>query len=239
MLALNLPGFAPKVAEKDGKRTIFDPVRQKYVALTPEEWVRQHFVNYLITRKSYPKELLANEVLVKLNGTSKRCDTVAYSRFLEPLVIVEYKAPHINITNTVFDQIARYNMVLRVEYLIVSNGLNHYCCKIDYNNRAYTFLEGIPAYNELKTSFLTILKPDIQTFTSKCQDLFCQNRAEKILCIPIFTPVHPDVGSLNIRMSVLPTPGCLRTNGVSLLKIRPLVLQTDPFISLKKETDVL
>jgi len=88
-------------------------------------------------------------VLVKLNGTSKRCDTVAYSRFLEPLVIVEYKAPHINITNTVFDQIARYNMVLRVEYLIVSNGLNHYCCKIDYNNRAYTFLEGIPAYNEL------------------------------------------------------------------------------------------
>ena len=80
---------------------------------------------------------------------NKRCDTVAYNRFLEPLVIVEYKAPHINITNTVFDQIARYNMVLRVEYLIVSNGLNHYCCKIDYNNRAYTFLEGIPAYNEL------------------------------------------------------------------------------------------
>ena len=232
MLALNLPGFAPKVAEKDGKRTIFDPVRQKYVALTPEEWVRQHFVNYLITRKSYPKELLANEVLVKLNGTSKRCDTVAYNRFLEPLVIVEYKAPHINITNTVFDQIARYNMVLRVEYLIVSNGLNHYCCKIDYNNRAYTFLEGIPAYNELLTS-------DIQTFTSKCQDLFCQNRAEKILCIPIFTPVHPDVGSLNIRVSVLATPGCLRTNVVSLLKIRPLVIQTNPFISLKKETDVL
>ena len=105
--------------------------------------------NYLITRKSYPKELLANEVLVKLNGTSKRCDTVAYNRFLEPLVIVEYKAPHINITNTVFDQIARYNMVLHVEYLIVSNGLNHYCCKIDYNNRTYTFLEEIPAYNEL------------------------------------------------------------------------------------------
>ena len=106
MLALNLPGFAPKVAEKDGKRMIFDPVRQKYVALTPEEWVRQHFVNYLITLKKFPKELLANEVLVKLNGTSKRCDTVVYNRFLEPLVIVEYKAPHINITNAVFDQIA-------------------------------------------------------------------------------------------------------------------------------------
>ena len=185
MLALNLPGFAPKVAEKDGKRMIFDPVRQKYVALTPEEWVRQHFVNYLITRKSYPKELLANEVLVKLNGTSKRCDTVAYNRFLEPLVIVEYKAPHI--ITLVFTDI----------------------------NIRYTNLY------------------------IQCQDLFCQNRAEKILCIPIFTPVHPDVGSLNIRMSVLPTPGCLRTNVVSLLKIRPLVLQTDPFISLKKETDVL
>ena len=184
MLALNLPGFAPKVAEKDGKRTIFDPVRQKYVALTPEEWVRQHFVNYLITRKSYPKELLANEVLVKLNGTSKRCDTVAYNRFLEPLVIVEYKAPHINITNTVFDQIARYNMVLRVEYLIVSNGLNHYCCKIDYNNRTYTFLEGIPAYNELYTSFLPILTSDIQTFTSNARTFFVKTGRKKSSASP-------------------------------------------------------
>ncbi|WP_302315409.1 type I restriction enzyme HsdR N-terminal domain-containing protein, partial [uncultured Parabacteroides sp.] len=78
-----------------------------------------------------------------------RCDTVAYDRFLTPLVIVEYKAPSIPITGSVFDQIARYNMVLRVEYLIVSNGMNHYCCKIDYNNQTYAFLEGIPAYNEL------------------------------------------------------------------------------------------
>mgnify|MGYP005909405725 FL=1 len=149
MLTLNLPGFEPKVTEKDGKRTIFDPVRRKYVALTPEEWVRQHFVNYLISFKNYPKELLANEVFVKLNGTSKRCDTVAYNRFLAPLVIVEYKAPTVSITNAVFDQIARYNMVLHVEYLIVSNGLNHYCCKIDYNNQTYVFLNGIPGYDEL------------------------------------------------------------------------------------------
>ena len=149
MFSLNLPSFVPKISEKNGKHLILDPIRKKYVTLTPEEWVRQHFVNYLITEKGYPKELIANEISIVLNGTNKRCDTVAYNRFLEPLVIVEYKAPHINITNTVFDQIARYNMVLRVEYLIVSNGLNHYCCKIDYNNRAYTFLEGIPAYNEL------------------------------------------------------------------------------------------
>lgn len=149
MLSLNLPGFAPKVIEKDGKRTIYDPVRRKYVALTPEEWVRQHFVNYLVTVRNYPKDLLANEVMVKLNSTSKRCDTVVYDRFLVPLVIVEYKAPSIPITRSVFDQIARYNMVLRVGYLIVSNGINHYCCKIDYDSQTYGFLDGIPAYNEL------------------------------------------------------------------------------------------
>lgn len=150
MLSLNLPDFATKVVEKDGKRTIFDPVRHKYVALTPEEWVRQHFVNYLVTVKNYPKTLLANEVLVKLNGTSKRCDTVAYSRFLAPLMIVEYKAPTINITSAVFDQIARYNMVLRVHYLTVSNGINHFCCKIDYDTQTYSFLEDIPEYDSLE-----------------------------------------------------------------------------------------
>ena len=143
MLSLNLPTFAAKVKEKDGKHTIFDPVRRKYVALTPEEWVRQHFVNYLITHKGYPKELLANEVPLKLNGTSKRCDSVAYNRFLAPLMIVE-------ITSAVFDQIVRYNMVLHVRYLAVSNGISHFCCKIDYENFTYSFLEGIPEYKELE-----------------------------------------------------------------------------------------
>ena len=150
MLSLNLPTFAAKVKEKDGKHIIFDPVRRKYVALTPEEWVRQHFVNYLVTDKGYPKELLANEVPVKLNGTAKRCDTVAYNRFLAPLMIVEYKAPHIEITSSVFDQIVRYNMVLHVRYLAVSNGISHFCCKIDYENLTYSFLEGIPEYNVLE-----------------------------------------------------------------------------------------
>lgn len=93
MLALNLPGFAPKVAEKDGKRMIFDPVRQKYVALTPEEWVRQHFVNYLITRKSYPKELLANEVLVKLNGTSNVAIRLLTTVFLNLWSLSSTKLP--------------------------------------------------------------------------------------------------------------------------------------------------
>lgn len=150
MLPLNLPAFAAKIVEKDGKRTIFDPVRHKYVALTPEEWVRQHFVSYLISFKHYPKELLANEVLVKLNHTTKRCDTVAYNRFLAPLMIIEYKAPSINITSAVFDQIVRYNMVLKVDYLTVSNGISHFCCKIDYTNQTYVFLEEIPDYSQLK-----------------------------------------------------------------------------------------
>ena len=150
MLSLNLPTFAAKVKEKDGKHIIFDPVRRKFVALTPEEWVRQHFVNYLITDKGYPKELLANEVPLKLNGTSKRCDTVAYNRFLAPLMIVEYKAPTIEITKAVFDQIVRYNMVLRVRYLTVSNGINHFCCKINYENLTYSFLDGLPEYGILE-----------------------------------------------------------------------------------------
>ncbi|MBE6301008.1 MAG: type I restriction enzyme HsdR N-terminal domain-containing protein [Parabacteroides distasonis] len=149
MLALNLPGFTPKIIVKEGKRMIFDPIRKKYVTLTPEEWVRQHFVHYLITQKKYPGELLGNEVQVKLNGTSKRCDTVAYNRFLDPLMIVEYKAPTVTITSAVFDQIARYNMALHVDYLIVSNGINHYCCKIDYDNRSYSFLDVIPDYDKL------------------------------------------------------------------------------------------
>ncbi|MEG1748079.1 MAG: type I restriction enzyme HsdR N-terminal domain-containing protein [Tannerellaceae bacterium] len=150
MLLLNLPTFAAKVVQKDGKQTIFDPVRRKYVALTPEEWVRQHFVQYLITEKGFPKELLANEVALTLNGTAKRCDTVVYDHFLIPLMIIEYKAPTIDISRTVFDQVARYNIVLRVQYLVVSNGMNHYCCKIDYLTGTYSFLDGIPNYDALE-----------------------------------------------------------------------------------------
>lgn len=150
MQPLNLPVFDLKVIEKEGKRVIFDPIRRKYVALTPEEWVRQHFVNYLVTIKKFPKELLANEVLVKLNSTSKRCDTVAYNCFLRPLMIVEYKAAHVAITSSVFDQIVRYNMVLKVRYLTVSNGINHFCCRIDYEKQTYTFLKEIPDYSTLE-----------------------------------------------------------------------------------------
>ena len=149
MLSLNLPPFDIKLQQRDGKSFIFDPLRKKYIALTPEEWVRQHFVHFLTDFKGYPKGLLANEVQLNLNGTKKRCDTVLFNKDLSARMIVEYKAPHVEITQAVFDQITRYNMVLKVEYLIVSNGLRHYCCRIDYNTMQCTFLPDIPAYTEL------------------------------------------------------------------------------------------
>ena len=108
MLSLNLPVFDTKIATRNGKNVIFDVIRRRYVALTPEEWVRQHFVHFLIVHKGYPSSLMANEVLLNLNGTKKRCDTVLYKRDLSARMIVEYKAPHIEITQAVFDQITRY-----------------------------------------------------------------------------------------------------------------------------------
>lgn len=149
MLSLNLPPFAIKIADCDGKKSIWDVLRRKYVVLTPEEWVRQHFVHLLIEHKGYPSSLLANEVALTLNGTSRRCDTVLYDRTLSPRMIIEYKAPHIPITQKVFDQIYRYNLVFRVDYLIVSNGLTHYCCCMDYEHQSCRFLSDIPAYGEL------------------------------------------------------------------------------------------
>ena len=149
MLSLNLPPYATKIAVRDGKNTIWDIIRRKYVALTPEEWVRQHFAHFLVEHKGYPASLLANEVALTLNGTSRRCDTVLYDRTLSPRMIIEYKAPHIPITQKVFDQISRYNLVFRVDYLIVSNGLSHYCCRMDYARQSYQFLTDVPGYSEL------------------------------------------------------------------------------------------
>ena len=149
MLPLNLPNFDIKVKKSADQLLVWDETRRKYVALTPEEWVRQHFVHFLISEKGYRQELIANEVSIKLNGTAKRCDTVIYDRLLTPLMIVEYKAPSITITPKVFDQIVRYNRVLHVQYLIVSNGLRHFCCQIDYETLSYRFLKEIPDAQEV------------------------------------------------------------------------------------------
>lgn len=147
MLALNLPAYETKITENDGKRQIFDILRKCYVALTPEEWVRQHFVHYLIDHKGYSKALMGNEVSILLNNTKRRCDTVVYDRSMRPRVIVEYKAPSVRITKEVFAQISRYNLILKVDYLIVSNGIQHYCCKMDYTDNTFVFLQEVPEYN--------------------------------------------------------------------------------------------
>lgn len=149
MLTLNLPQFDIKIKQENQKNYVFDTLRKKYVSLTPEEWVRQHFVNFLIHYKHYPAGLLGNEIQIQLNGTKKRCDTVLLDRQMRPRMIVEYKAPQVPITQEVFNQISRYNIVLNVDYLIVSNGLQHYCCKIDYSNHSFTFLPDIPDYELL------------------------------------------------------------------------------------------
>ncbi|HAC21920.1 MAG TPA: hypothetical protein DCF91_07465 [Porphyromonadaceae bacterium] len=149
MSSLNLPSYPVKLNDNNGVRSIYDPLRKKYIVLTPEEWVRQHFINFLSQHKAYPIELMANEVLLRLNSTSKRCDTVVYDKYLTPIAIIEYKAPHIKITQEVFEQIYRYNIVLRVKYLIVSNGMQHFCCKIDYTQNTSTFLPDIPSYQDM------------------------------------------------------------------------------------------
>ncbi len=149
MLELNLPAFDINIKKSGNKLTVFDNLRRRFVALTPEEWVRQHFVNYLITEKKYPASLIANEIQINLNNQKKRCDSVIYNRAMQPLVIVEYKSPDIKITQEVFNQIANYNIVLKVEYLIVSNGVNHFCCHMDYEQMKFEYLSDIPLYNEL------------------------------------------------------------------------------------------
>jgi hypothetical protein len=149
MFDLNLPAYAVKIKNGEKFRLIWDCLRRKYVALTPEEWVRQHFVNYLIAEKSYPVALVTNEKQITLNNRLRRCDTIVYDRLLSPVMIVEYKSPEVCITQEVFDQIVRYNMALKVNYLVVSNGLQHYCCRMDYGNRSYQYMEEIPKYDEL------------------------------------------------------------------------------------------
>ena len=149
MDTLNLPKTELKVTTKAGKPHVFDFLRRKYVTLTPEEWVRQQFVHFLVDSKGYPAECIGNEVSIRLGSMRKRCDTVVYGREAEPLMIVEYKSPGVEITQQVFDQISRYNIRLRVKWLIVSNGLQHYCCHIDYANGTYSFVEDIPSYTDI------------------------------------------------------------------------------------------
>ena len=147
---LNLPRVNLKLARVNNHICVFDNLRDKFVALTPEEYVRQHFVHWLQSSLHYPSSLMANEVGISVNDCRRRCDTVVYNSDGSLLLIVEYKAPNIPVTQAVFDQIVRYNMALKARYLIVSNGINHYCCAIDYKTGSYHFIPAIPDYRQLK-----------------------------------------------------------------------------------------
>ena len=149
MWQLNFPAYSFQTKKQGGKIFIFDKIRKKYVLLTPEEWVRQNMTSFLVREKNYPLALLVNEVSIKYNELSKRCDTVVYNRNGKPLLIAEYKSPAVEISQKTFDQIVLYNHQLKVEYLLVSNGLQHFCCKVDFERMTTEYLPEIPDYQSL------------------------------------------------------------------------------------------
>ena len=143
---LNLPSYPFKLKEEAGNYFIFDEIRKKFILLTPEEWVRQHVVQYLINEKKYPRSLIKLEGGLKLNSLQKRTDILFFNSDGKKTLLVECKAPHIPITQETFDQIARYNFIHRVKWLMVSNGLNHFYCEIDIENGTYRFVNELPLY---------------------------------------------------------------------------------------------
>lgn len=150
MIRLNLPSFAIKLSGTVEKPAVWDVLRRRYIALTPEEWVRQHFVHYLIEQLGYPSALLANEVSLQMsNGKKLRADTVLYDTELQPRMIIEYKAPDIPLTQKVLEQASTYNLLLHVDYLVISNGMQSYCCKMDYEHQKFLYLERIPSYQNI------------------------------------------------------------------------------------------
>ena len=149
MQKLNLPQYPIKLKEVKGEKYIFDVIRKKYLKLQPEEWVRQNFIHFLIQEKNYPASLIEIEKGLKVNSLQKRADVVINSSLGNPLVLIECKAPKVKITQDTFEQIARYNTVFKVPYLIVTNGLNHYFAVIDFESKSFEFKKDIPDYKIL------------------------------------------------------------------------------------------
>lgn len=144
MQELNFPKYTFRFKSNENKLSVFDEIRKKFILLTPEEWVRQNVVQYLLNEKRYPKSLTNVEKVIKVNDLTKRYDVVVYNSDGSIFLLVECKAPNIKITQETFNQIARYNLVLKAEHLMVTNGLNHYFCKMDFENEKYLFLEDLP-----------------------------------------------------------------------------------------------
>ena len=149
MQKLNLPSYNFKIRKNNNNYEIFDSIRKQYVSLSPEEWVRQNFIRFLVEEKKYPEMLIAVEKSIKLNRMIRRPDIVIYDKTTKAKLIVECKAPSVKITQNAVDQVVRYNMALKVDYLVVTNGLSHYCIQINYKENKYNFINEIPDFKEL------------------------------------------------------------------------------------------
>jgi len=149
MQKLKLPAYTFLIDEKSGRSVIFDEFRRKWIILTPEEWVRQHFLKFLAQEKQYPRSLMSVEKKVLINGLSQRFDLLVHDRKGNPLLVAEFKAPDINIDQSVFDQALRYNSSLKAPYFLISNGMVHFVCKVDFENHKTSYLNMIPGYKEL------------------------------------------------------------------------------------------
>jgi len=154
MELLNFSACDFRFRKSDSQTLIFDEIRRKFLVLTPEEWVRQHVVQYLIKEKKYPKSLINVEKILKINGIPKRYDIVVFNTDGSIFILVECKAPQVKISQQVFDQIARYNMSMKSELLMVTNGLDHYYCKLDYKNERYNFMPELPMYLNTKNPII-------------------------------------------------------------------------------------
>lgn len=149
MQQLNFPAYQFRFKNSENKVAIFDQIRKKFIILTPEEWVRQHVIQFLLVEKKYPLSLINVEKVLKVNGLRKRYDVVVFNTDGSIFILIECKAPEIKISQSTFDQIARYNMTMKAQFLMLTNGLNHYFCKMDFENEKYLFLTDLPLYQVL------------------------------------------------------------------------------------------
>ncbi|HEX2968770.1 MAG TPA: type I restriction enzyme HsdR N-terminal domain-containing protein [Bacteroidales bacterium] len=149
MKQLNLPQYTFKITGNEGSEMILDPIRRKYVRLTPEEWVRQNFISYLVNEGKYPPGLMGVEVMFLLNKLKRRVDILVHNRNGRPVMIVECKEPDVRIDDKVFDQIVAYNLGLKVPYIVVTNGIVHYACRLKKDRPGYEYINVIPLYEEL------------------------------------------------------------------------------------------
>ncbi len=158
MQELNLPPITLNIRNRSGKTCVFDIFRKRFVALTPEEWVRQRFLRFLCDHKAYPVGLIAVEASLHYNRLTKRADAIVYGTSGKPLMIIECKSPEVKITQEAFDQVARYNFSFGVDYLAVTNGLRHYCVRKDRQASTWEALNDIPDYKEINPGSVIIVK---------------------------------------------------------------------------------